>query len=387
MDDNHCKSKARSLYGYDHRVGLDPQTLLIIKLPDSRALRILSRSLFFAMLLIALPSIASIIGGAWRSDSAIAAGFQILPILRDLMDEGLIKRGHRGFLLGDVEDEHLDNFPIGLILAGADANRNIAGAGDQEFDFVYIPSFGGKIEHIEGILKDGGLVISLLGADPSDDLRLPENFDVVYVRRFENTVVAMRKTRAAGGFHGVLAEKVICGGREKRKKALKGLEEVYLEPPLPQWRKKGSASRKVKFLPDLSGDPLDEYRRRIFIADETGALEWFDKNYPKKGHEFEVYDASGGDALAAMARIDVRREDFVVVKAEAQVVEEMMRGNPAALCLVDEVFLECRNGWDGDGDGDERNGRRKRKRAYWECLSLYGRVRDEGIAVHQWWHS
>ncbi|KAL0454356.1 UNVERIFIED_CONTAM: hypothetical protein Slati_0774800 [Sesamum latifolium] len=74
----------------------------------------------------------------------------------------------------------------------------------------------------------------------------------------------------------------------------------------------------------------------------------------------------------------VRHEDYVVMKAEAQLVEEMLKTK--ALCLVDELFLECDNQWQ---DGDEENGS---KRAYWQCLALYGKVRDEGIAVHQWWN-
>lgn len=43
--------------------------------------------------------------------------------------------------------------------------------------------------------------------------------------------------------------------------------------------------------------------------------------------------------------------------------------------LVDELSLECK----------PRGKGHRSIRAYWECLSLYRRLRDEGVAAHQWW--
>ena len=65
----------------------------------------------------------------------------------------------------------------------------------------------------------------------------------------------------------------------------------------------------------------------------------------------------------------------MVMKSEAEVVEEMMRSK--AIMLVDELFLECKP--------QQGNVKKKNRRAYWECLALYGKLRDEGVAVHQWW--
>ncbi|EXC16666.1 hypothetical protein L484_007712 [Morus notabilis] len=62
------------------------------------------------------------------------------------------------------------------------------------------------------------------------------------------------------------------------------------------------------------------------------------------------------------------------MKAEAEAVEELVRSK--AIRLVDELFLECK---------PDHKGGTVRRRAYWECLALYGRLRDEGVAVHQWW--
>lgn len=388
-------------------IGLNSHTLLIIKLPDSRSLRIVSRSLFLAMVLLALPSIGSIMRASSNAplydpdaDSGIPNGFKIQPILlRDLMDEGLIKKGHKGFVLGagirDIEDdfEFLRDAGIDL-LTGADLRQNRVGE-HQVFDYVYSPSFRG-IQLIDDILKDGGLVISPLGLDPSDELRLLRNFKIVYLRRFENTVVAMRKAVASSNsMPNSAAKQVFCGiTPDKKKAALKGLEDVYLEPPrrAALARKSSFTSRKIKFLPDLLKDPLDEYPRRVFISDDSNALDWFYKNYPMRDQEFEVYDLeividNDGSSQGVKPQLEleadwitktIRPEDYVVMKAEAQVVEQMIRDK--TICLVDELFLECKNQWQ---DGEEENGS---KRAYWQCLALYGKVRDEGIAVHQWWY-
>lgn len=382
-------------------IGLNSDTLLIIKLPDSRALRIMSRSLFLAMVLLTLPSLFSMMRASSGAslyepdaNSDTSNEFKILPILlRDLVDEGLIKKGNKGFVLGasvgDIEDdfEFLRDAGIDL-LTGADLQqKNVVE--HQVFDFVFATSFQG-IQVVDGILKDSGLVISPLGRDPSNGLRLLSSYKIVYLRRFENTVVAMRKTGASS--NGPTNSEVFCGGvtSEEKRAALKGLEDVYLEPPRRAVleKKLSFMSRKIKFLPDLLKDSLDEYPRRVFISDDSSAIDWFYNNYPMRHQEFEVYnmDVDRSSQLGATTQETgistwlqkkVRREDYVVMKAEAQAVEEMLKDQ--TLFLVDELFLECKNQWQ---DGEEETGS---KRAYWQCLALYGKVRDEGIAVHQWW--
>ncbi|KAF3502627.1 hypothetical protein F2Q69_00041297 [Brassica cretica] len=78
---------------------------------------------------------------------------------------------------------------------------------------------------------------------------------------------------------------------------------------------------------------------------------------------------------------NVKDEEYVVMKAEAEVVEEMMRNK--SIKMVDELFLECKP--KGLGLRGRRTMQSKSGRAYWECLALYGKLRDEGVAVHQWW--
>lgn len=353
----------------EFEIGLNSDAIFVIKLPDSRSLRVVSRSLFLALILLVLPSIGAKIRAASNApplyDPDTSNPIENLPLLlRDLMEEGLITKGHKGFVLvgtgfRGIEDEFGFLREAGVDLIAGDGN--MVGV-HQVFDYMHAPSFS-AIKLMDGVIKDGGLAIAPLGGDPSAELRLLRNFKIVYLRRLNgNTVVAMRKSEGTVENSG--AKQVLCGiATEKKEAALSGLEDVYLEPP----RKWGFKSRKIKFLPDLMKDPLDEYGRRVLVADDPSAIDWFYKNYPMRGQEFEVYEMEGD----WIGKTGVRGEDYVVVKAEARVVEQMLRDK--TLCIVDEVFLEC------DKEG------RKRKRGYWECVALYGKLRDEGIAVHQWW--
>ncbi|XXG40479.1 hypothetical protein AAC387_Pa01g1186 [Persea americana] len=70
------------------------------------------------------------------------------------------------------------------------------------------------------------------------------------------------------------------------------------------------------------------------------------------------------------------------MKAEVEVVEEIFLSK--AIFLVDELIMECKH--EGQtGKKKSKNMNMSSRRAYWECLYLYGKLREEGIAVHQWW--
>ncbi|CAI9770278.1 unnamed protein product [Fraxinus pennsylvanica] len=379
--------------------GLNSDTLLIIKFPDSRVLRILSRSFFLAMVLLTLFSLGSIMrdssGAFYESDTGSdVIGFKILPILfGDLVDEGLIKMGHKGLIVGagagDIEDDLYFSKEIGIDLVTESDLRRKEITQNEMFNFVFALSFRG-IKQIDNVLKNNGIVIAPLGNDPSNDLHLQTNYRIVYLRRYENTVVAMRKSKASTGSENSLAKQISCGTTvEAKKDGLKGLEDVYLEPPRRALAQSSFRSRKIKFLPDLLKDSLENYPRRIFIADDSSALDWFYKNYPKRDQKFENFNmelkastdvessSPQETAVSTWLTKSVKNEDYVVMKAEAQVVEEMLKEK--TICLVDELFLECKNQW--QQEGEEENGS---KRAYWQCLALYGKLRDEGVAVHQW---
>ncbi|KAK8967480.1 hypothetical protein KSP40_PGU015089 [Platanthera guangdongensis] len=219
----------------------------------------------------------------------------------------------------------------------------------------------------------------------SPPLTIPRNFERIYIRRFVSTVIAIRR-RPMG--------RRILAVPESKKDELNGLEEVALEP-LSKGQLRRRLGRRL-YLSDLLGDSLAEYPRRIFV--DVGAPgracgeDWFARKYPTRGLEFEIIrvdvddlGSSGGDGKSPVASggvtewmwQNVGEEEYVVMKAEADAVEEMVKGG--AIGLVDELFLECPNQW------QKGKGGKKSRRAYWECLALYGKLRDEGVAVHQWW--
>ncbi|KAA8538169.1 hypothetical protein F0562_027777 [Nyssa sinensis] len=177
---------------------------------------------------------------------------------------------------------------------------------------------------------------------------------------------------------------------EAKKAALKKLEDVLLEPPRGASGKSKTYMKRTRYLPDLMGDSLESYPRRVFIdvalpeKDDAG---WFAKHYPTRNKDFKIYkietvtEEATGREVAQMGMSDwlrknVKEEEYVVMKAEAEVVEEMVKRK--AINLVDELFLECRH------QGLSKKSKESR-RAYWECLALYGKLRDEAVAVHQWW--
>jgi hypothetical protein len=139
------------------------------------------------------------------------------------------------------------------------------------------------------------------------------------------------------------------------------------------------------------GDTLESYPRRVFIDiglpnnDRGSGTDWFLKNYPTRNKNFEMYKIETvveGSSAAQVEMSDwltknVKDEEYVVMKAEAEVVEEMMRSK--TIMLVDELFLECK------AHGLNLKQGTRGRRAYWECLALYGKLRDQGVAVHQWW--
>ncbi|KAJ6289937.1 hypothetical protein OIU78_025792 [Salix suchowensis] len=80
-------------------IGLNSDTILVLKLPDSRVMRVVSRSLFFVMIILTLPFIGAILrelNSSYYPDASGSASIDLEffgLLLQDLAKEGLIKEG------------------------------------------------------------------------------------------------------------------------------------------------------------------------------------------------------------------------------------------------------------------------------------------------------
>ncbi|KAK7302565.1 hypothetical protein RJT34_13457 [Clitoria ternatea] len=376
----------KHLHDASTTIPLNHETLLVIKIPDAQVLRILSRSLFLAMVLASLPFWGTVLKGfststhSFVSDSGIASGSVNLEllnsVLHDLADEGLFKKGDDKTLIVSP--------PIGFKGIDVVIDTDFEGKSllpDESYDFVFTPS-STDAEFIDRILKIDGIVALPLGVEPSNAaFREQSNYRVVFLRQYNDCmIVALTKTGPAITLVDSSPMRKLCQfAKDAKTMAFKSLEDVLLEPP-----KSKKYLKKIKYLPDLLGGSLEGYNRRLFIGvaglpeENKGVIQWFEKNYPKKDTRFEIHSllVPRTDVSAWLSK-HVKEEEYVVMKAEAEEVEKMIK--KGTICLVDELFLECKNEWWQNGNGKKK----KNVRAYWECLALYGRVRDEGVAVHQ----
>ncbi|KAF7843009.1 putative transmembrane protein [Senna tora] len=313
---------------------------------------------------------------------------QLNFLLRDLADEGLLRKDDKVLIItppngfGGVIP--LNKNEIEVVLDSELERKSLIPNGS--YDFVFISSSVVDAKFIDRILKIDGIVALPLDTNLSNAFEHKPNFRVAYLRRYSSIIVALRKTSPESSSP---KRKLFQWEIEAKKVALKGLEDVLLEPPKQSLVKSRKYLKKIKYLPDLMGDSsLEGYERRIFIGvglpeENKHSIEWFKKNYPKN-RNFEIHSLRIEPEEKLVPKTDVpdwlskhlKEEEFVVMKAEAEVVEEMIRKR--TISLVDELFLECKNDW-------WKSGKKKIGRAYWECLALYGRLRDEGVAVHQWW--
>lgn len=306
-------------------------------------------------------------------------------ILHDLGDEGLLKKEDKALIMSPPR-----GFEGGDSLLNWNSEVDVV-RHDESYDFAFAPSFEDAVL-VDPVLKIDGIVAFPLSLDDSSNagFRKQSNYKVVYLRRYDSIFVALRKIGVENNLVDSTPRKRLCQFATVAKTtALEGLEDALLEPPR-QDSAKSNKNLKIKYLPELLGDSLDGYKRRVFVGvglrdENKAAVEWFERNYPKKSTKFEIHNLQVAPEEPNVPQTDVsawlskhvKADEYVVMKAEADVVEEMMRKK--TICLVDELFLQCNNQWWQTGT------RKKSGRAYWQCLDLYGRLRDEGVAVHQWW--
>ncbi|KAL9234687.1 hypothetical protein vseg_009526 [Gypsophila vaccaria] len=378
---------------------------------ESMILKILAQAMVLALLIMVLPGVVGAsLGSNNHNDLPYNTNIELIArgeafnskslslILNDLANEGLLTMKDKSLIVSNSQEQDfgtLGNIDSLSIVSPLDLTQQRS-ISDETFDFSFTNCFAMVQIFIERSSKLGGIVMVRLSQDPNLAFQVPSNYKIVYFRKLDDsTYIAMRKTTyaktATPSFS--IRRKLLEFLSEEKKAVLGNLEDVLLEPPRSTKGKSKSYLRKTKYLPDLLNDSLDGYSRRVYIdvgGRGQGSTRWFKQNYPTRDKDFDMYrietvpetEVESDDAwegpptqmgISDWLWRNVKAEEYVVMKADAEVVEEMLKSK--AIVLVDELFLECKPfGKVG-----------RNKRAYWECLALYGRLRDFGVAVHQWW--
>ncbi|KAA3484830.1 peptide upstream ORF protein [Gossypium australe] len=397
-------------------INLQSGARLIVKVPRSRVFKLLARFLtVLALTLFLLPwsGIRFIVNDepalpvyTIKPEVAPEAADPInleslLLLYNDLNNEGILKPGNKGLLLSDDYDEESiqgNSFLTKTDMEFSSTNDfdRLMLIPDESFDFIFTENIQSALEFIDRSLKVGGIV-AVQQLDSSLSFNKPSNYKIVYFRKFNSNLFVMKKVENARPIPSSQRRLLGYNTSEAKRAALKKLEDVLLEPPRASSGTSRTYLKRTKYLPDLLGDSLESYPRRVFIdvglpkKDGGSATTWFVKNYPTRNLKFEMYKietltkdstkkevphTAAETGMSGWLRKNVKEEEYVVMKAEAEVVEDMVKSK--AIRLVDELFLECKP----KGLGGRKN---MSRRAYWECLALYGKLRDEGVAVHQWW--
>ncbi|KAH6771069.1 hypothetical protein C2S52_015872 [Perilla frutescens var. hirtella] len=185
---------------------LNHDSLAFIKILRHGVVRAITRLLLLASFLLLSFSLLSVFrptatssSAATDSDSAVVGDYwKILPIIcQDLVDRGLIKKGHNGLILGGGGSNNLHEglFRDGGV--GLMTDREFQEAEEEEkaaFDFVLAPFLNG-IGLVDRVVKNGGMMISPLTTNLLKELHsLTTDYRIVYLRIFDNAVVAIRKS-------------------------------------------------------------------------------------------------------------------------------------------------------------------------------------------------
>jgi len=133
---------------------------------------------------------------------------------------------------------------------------------DDTVDFVFTSNFPASSQFINRTLKTNGIAaVVILNAAV---FHKPSNYKLAYMRRFEKVVMAMKKITTSAVKLG--SQRKLCGYvTDAKRAALQKLEDVLLEPPRAASGKSRVYLKCTKFLPDLMGDTLESYPRRVFI--------------------------------------------------------------------------------------------------------------------------
>ncbi|KAL8195204.1 hypothetical protein R6Q57_025607 [Mikania cordata] len=185
-------------------IGLNQDSVLIIKLPCSRILGVISKSLFLAAFILALPSISSYVHDA--SNENVANSDEFLPtVFKDLVSEGVLTDGQKGLVLSSGIGDLFDNSfwflnDMGIdVVTESDWGRQMM-IHDEVFDFVFASSQE-NAGFVNRVVKIDGIVVMPLGnfCDRCYEFLKQSNYKIVYLRQFDLiTVIAMKKIDGEG---------------------------------------------------------------------------------------------------------------------------------------------------------------------------------------------
>ncbi|CAO2040596.1 unnamed protein product [Urochloa humidicola] len=174
-----------------------PGDIVVIRLPGPRALRVLARSVLLAVALLFLPWLRAADAPARRHAAA-----QAELLLRDLLREGLLAPGARTVVLGSDGDcgapatkqQHQDG-----ALRPASLQRMLT-LGDSSVDFLldfgYFDEDGDRFAYADRVLNHGGILAAPIGSLSA--FSLPRNYCAIYIRRFAEAFVGVKKIAPAG---------------------------------------------------------------------------------------------------------------------------------------------------------------------------------------------
>ncbi|KAL2500264.1 methyltransferase [Forsythia ovata] len=97
-------------------------------------------------------------------------------------------------------------------------------------------------------------------------------------------------------------------------------------------------------------------------------------------------DKIQGFDFAEWLKSTVSKRDYVVMKMDVEGTEFDLIPRlfeTGAICLIDEIFLECHyNRWQKCCPGERTT---KYQKTYKQCFRLFTSLRESGVLVHQWW--
>ncbi|KAF8729854.1 hypothetical protein HU200_017312 [Digitaria exilis] len=236
-----------------------PGDNIVIRLPGPRAIRVLARSVLFAIALLFLPWLRTAEAPARRhkADACGAAAAQAEVLLRELRREGMLAAGARTIVLGSDGDcdAPATKQDQDTVLRPASLRRMLM-LGDSSVDFLldfgYFGKDGGRFAFADRVLKHGGVLAAPI--DSLSVLSLPPNYRVIYTRRFAEAFVGVKKIAPAGD-NGSAGARMYLSSVASLKEGV-----VSSETPGPPSLELKNMARKL-LLTDIGGAPAAQDRR------------------------------------------------------------------------------------------------------------------------------